>query len=249
MAEIIDAYCTLGTQHDTVLDADRLLEQMDQTGVDRAVIVPEDREIVIDNAGGNQRMLDAARAADGRFIPACSVNPWRQAEACQLLTAAVHNGAKMLVLAPMLQGFNPTDELTEPLLELAGQLRVPVYIHTGPHSSGAPSQVVLLAERFGQTRFILGHCGSTDFVWDMPAILEHHRLPNVWYELSLVRPWIVGRYLELAGPTRLIYGSSAPRNDPVFELAQFTNYLPAQDYPQVYGGNLATLLAEVRHDC
>ena len=248
MSQIIDAYCTLGTQRDTVLSAEQLLAQMDQAGIDRCVIAPEDREIVIDNSGGNRRIRDAAAESNGRFIPACTVNPWRGSEACDLLSDAVRSGAKLLVLAPMLQGFVPTDELTDPLLALAGQLRLPVYFHTGPHSTGGPTQVVLLAERWPDTRFVLGHCGTTDYVWDMPAILSHHQLPNVWYELSLVRPWVTKQYLELVDPSRLIYGSSAPRNDPVFELTQFNEYLPTGDYPQVYGQTLADLLTEVRHD-
>jgi predicted TIM-barrel fold metal-dependent hydrolase len=242
MAELIDGYTTLGTERETTLSAADLLRQMDAAGVDRAVIAPQDREIAIENHAGNARMLAAAADSGGRFIPACSVNPWRGDEVHQLLSEAHAGGAKLLVLAPMLQGFIPTDELADPLLRCAGELGLPVYIHTGPHSSGGPTQVVLVAERHPDTNFILGHGGSTDYARDMQAILKHHALPNVWFELSLVRPWVVPHYVETAGGERCIFGSSAPRNSLPFELQQFDATLPIADWPDVYGGNLARLI-------
>lgn len=148
----------------------------------------------------------------------------------------------MLVLAPALQGFMMTDELVAPVCEAAAALNLPVYVHTGPHAHGAPSQVVLAAELFPCTRFILGHCGGTDHGWDMPAILRAHRPDNLWFELSLARPWAASGYVELAGADRLIWASGAPRNQPAFELEQLRSRLDAQAAPAILGTNAATLL-------
>ncbi len=245
MGQIVDAYCTPGTERETRLSPDELLRVMDEAGIDRAVIAPEDREIAVDNMAGNARMLDLSGRSDGRFVPACTANPWRGPSGCEMVRQAVTDGARMLVLSPMLQGFIPTDEVTDPLLKLAGELRLPVYIHTGPHSTGAPSQVVLLAERFGDTRFILGHCGSTDYAADMPVVLEIAP-PNVWFELSLVRPFAMPTYDGTVDEGRLIFGTSAPRNAPGVELEHFDRTWPIAEHPGTYGQNISALLAEVR---
>jgi predicted TIM-barrel fold metal-dependent hydrolase len=244
---ILDGYCTCGTERETILPPDALLRQMDAGGADRAVIAPEDREIALHNAAGNQRIARLAAESGGRLVPACSVSPWQGDEAPALLRAAVGAGARMLVLAPAVQGFNPCDPLVDPLLTAAAALNLPVYVHTGPHSTGGPTQVALAAVRHPRTRFILGHCGSTDFGWDMPAVLTMN-LENLWYELSFVRPWAIPAYAALLGSdgdSRLIFASSAPRNDLAFELREANAFWPIEEHPGTYGGNLLRLLSEV----
>ena len=242
---IIDGYCTLGVDRETRLSPDDLLDQMKQAGVDCAVIAPDDREIALFNVAGNKRIARIAKESNGRLTAACSVSPWHGADAPRLLEAAVGDGARILVLAPALQGFNPCDELVDPLIEISAALNLPIYIHTGPHSVGAPTQVVSLAMRHPKARFILAHCGSTDYGWDMPTIFAL-RLPNLWFELSFVRPWAVPNYAKLGDESRLIFASSAPRNDLNFELRQLHQRWPIEQHTATYGENLQRLLGEVR---
>jgi predicted TIM-barrel fold metal-dependent hydrolase len=244
MNEIIDAYCTPGTQRDTKLAPAELLQWMDEAGIHRAVVAPEDREIAVDNTAGNRRVLHIAERSDGRFLPACAVNPWFGESACREMRRAVAAGARMLVLSPALQGFCLSDSLADDLLAAAAELRLPVYVHTGPHSFGAPTQLVLAAAAHPAVRFILGHCGSTDYVCDMPAVLRQAP-ENVWYELSLVRPWAAANYVRIGDQSKFLFGSSAPRNHPACELRHLRAILPLEDYPDIYGGNLAALLGEM----
>ena len=245
MAEIIDAYCTLGSERETRLTPEDLLRWMDRARIDRAVVAPEDREIAVVNRSGNDRILGLADHHAGRLIPACTVNPWFGAIGAEELRRAAAAGARLLVLAPARQGFCLGDEVADDLLAAAAELGVPVYVHTGPHSHAAPTQLLLVATRHPQARLILGHCGSTDYAADMPAVLRAAP-QNVWFELSLVRPWNAAAYVKASSPAQFLFGSSAPRNDPVFELSQFNEHLPIDEYPDVYGGNLARLLAEAR---
>jgi uncharacterized protein len=241
MVDIVDGYCTLGTERETQMSREELLQRMDLAKIGRAVIAPEDREIAVDNARGNDRLLEASRLSNGRFVPACAINPWFGSAGCEELRRAVAAGARMLVLAPALQGFTLGDEVADELLQTAGRLGVPVYVHTGPHSSSAPSQLVLLAARHAGTSLILGHCGSTDYAHDMPAVLKTAP-KNVWFEVSLARPWSVASYAAILDRPALVFGSSAPRNDPVYELEQLACYLPVTEHPDFYGANLARLL-------
>jgi predicted TIM-barrel fold metal-dependent hydrolase len=244
MNEILDAYCTLGGERDTRLSATELLRRMDDAHIRRAVVAPEDREIAVYNTSGNSRIGHVCRQSQGRLIPACTVNPWLGECGCLELRRAVAEGARMLVLAPALQGFLFGDEVAGELLSVAAELKVPVYVHTGPHAYGAPSQIVVAAATHPRVRFILGHCGSTDYACDMPAVL---RLTpqNVWFELSLVRPWAAAQYVKSGDRSRFVFGSSCPRNDPRYELRHLDALLPIEQYPDVYGGNLASLLKEV----
>ena len=239
---IIDGYCIPGTERDTELSIDGLLRQMDAAGIAKAVIAPEDRELIVANVTGNNRLLAAVAEHPDRFVAACAANPWNGAQAIGEFKRGVDRGARILVLAPALQGFIPTDELCDDLLACAGQLETPVYLHSGSHSGGSPAQAVLLAAKHSSVQFVLGHCGSTDHAWDMTTVLTNHRLPNLWFELSLVRPWVVPNYIRIAGSDRFIWGSSSPRNDPEFELAQLGRFVPIGEYPEIYGGNLCRLL-------
>jgi hypothetical protein len=69
---------------------------------------------------------------------------------------------------------------------------------------------------------------------------------NLWFELSLVRPTGALGYANVVDLGRLIFGTSAPRNDPAFELRALDAVLPKEIHPDIYGGNLAALLAEVQ---
>lgn len=244
MTTIIDSYTTPGTERETKLSPEGLLREMDAAGIGRAVVAPQDREIAVHNEEGNYRISDIARRSGGRFIPACSVNPWYGSEAISLLDEAAQMGARIFVLAPSLQGFILTDEIADELIARAGHLRLPVYIHTGPHCSAGPTQVVLIAQRFPETQFILGHGGTTDHAYDMAPILRSHRSENLWFELSFIRPWAIPSMLEFCGSDRFVYGSSAPRQSQAFELRHLTKFMPIEDYPGVYGKNLLRLLGE-----
>jgi predicted TIM-barrel fold metal-dependent hydrolase len=245
MTEIVDAYCTPGTERETRFAPEDLLRQMDAAQIARALIAPEDREIAVHNRSGNARIRQLAHQYPERFWPTCTVNPWYGPQGAEELRRAVGEGARVLVLAPDLQGFCLGDEVADELLTVAAELPVTVYVHTGPHSHAAPTQLMLVAARHQQTRFILGHCGSTDYAHDMPVVLK--LAPgNVWFELSLVRPGSAAAYVKQADRLRFLFGSAAPRNDPAFELAQLNAYLPIAEYPDVYGGNLRALLTEAR---
>jgi uncharacterized protein len=241
--EIVDAYCTLGTERETRLSAGELLAQMDAARIARAVIAPEDREIAVHNAAGNDRILSEADKSGGRFFPACTVNPWFGEKAIREFRRTAGRGACIVVLAPALQGFILGDELTDDLFGAAADIDIPVYVHTGPHSASAPTQLLVTAERHPKTRFIMGHCGSTDYWYDMTAALEM-KLGNVWFETSFVRPWQVGGHVQKGYEHRFLFGSSAPRHHPGHELEYLNHVWPIAEHPAMYGANLLALLKE-----
>jgi hypothetical protein len=236
----IDACCTIGGPGDPEPPAPKLLAEMDRAGVARALIMPPERCFAWENGAGNDLVLQAAHA-DSRLIAAATVNPWRP-DAVEVVRRALDAGARMLAFAPGVQGFLISGRHLNPILEglCARGLKIPVYVHTGHHSHAAPSQLALLAARFPQVNFIMGHCGSTDYAGDVTPVYRQH--PNIWLEASFGRPpKFVGRLKE-TGYDRALMGSGYPYNDLAFEWAQTRRLLPAEHHEAVFGGNLRRLL-------
>ncbi|MCE5308218.1 MAG: amidohydrolase family protein [Acidobacteriales bacterium] len=238
----IDAYCTLGSDREYELTEASLLEAMDQTGVERAVIVPVDRFLAVNNREGNKAMRKAAASHPDRFLPACSVNPWYGAEAAEELRRAVGGGARVFVLHPLVQGFLANDELVFPVLDTAAHERVPVYVHTGPPASSTPWQIVDLATRYPELDFIMGHSGATDFWNDVVAAAL--AAPNIYIESSLARPFNFAGYMNQMDKRRGIMGSWAPLNDMALEWEQMRKALPPTEWEGLYGENLLSLLCK-----
>jgi len=238
----VDGYCTLGVDREYDLTESSLLAAMDAAAVDRAVIAPVDRFLVVDNEVGNNAMLRAAAAHADRFIPSCSVNPWYGRRAVEELGRVLQDGARMLVLHPAIQGFLANDELVWPVLEVAAREGLLVYIHTGAPGHATPWQVVDLAERHPGLDLIIGHCGATDF-WN-DVVPAGRCAPNVYLESSLARPFLFTTYLKELGWARGIMGSYAPVNELAFEWEQMRSELPAEAIDAVCGHNLLRLLGK-----
>ena len=242
----IDGYCTLGMDREYTLTEADLLRAMDAANVSRAVVAPVDRCLAVKNREGNAAMLRAAAQWPDRFIPSCTVNPWTGSEGLTELRRAAQAGARLLVLEPVVQGFALGDELLWPVLEAASESALPVYVHTGGYQNGAPCQLALCAERFPDTVFIMGHCGSTDYKSDAAAVLG--AFPNIYGEVSFTRSMGARSLLDAVGKGRLVMGSAAPRNDLAFEWQQAETLIPYDGNRDFYGATLAAILEGPRHD-
>jgi predicted TIM-barrel fold metal-dependent hydrolase len=237
---VIDGYCVLGKDREYDLSPDELLRVMDESGVEKSVIAPVDRALAVDNRSGNDEMLKIAHDHPDRFIPCCSTNPWYGQSATNELRRAAGNGALLLVLHPAVQGFVANDELGFPVLEMADELEIPVYFHTGFPGMSTPWQIVDLTERFPDLDIIMGHCGATDFWNDMLPVINYTQ--HLFFESSLSRPFIFKNYLLAALGQRCIMGSFAPLNNFYFEWESMRLEIPQDSNPEFYGGTLEKLL-------
>ena len=238
---IIDGCVFLGRDREIDLSPEALIEQMDACGVEAALVMPLDRACAVDCREGNESMLRTCLRFPQRLIPTCTANPWYAERASEEVRRAAGAGAQVLVLHPSVQGFNLNDELADPLCCMAEELALVVYAHTGCPQQGAPLQLAELALRWPRVRFIMGHCGATDFWPDVP---EACRLAtNIYLESSMARPSIFASHLERVGHDRGIAGSGAPLNDLALEWRSLKEAIPPQHWGRVAGGTLASLLA------
>ena len=237
----IDAHCHIGLGWRMRQTVDELLREMDRCGLDRAVVCPVERHIVVYNREGNDFIADAVRAHRDRLVGFATVNPWYGEEGVAELERAVQKGLVGLKINSSLQGFFIHDALIYPLMEKVQELELLTYFHTNTPIYAMPFQLADLAERFPQVTFILGHMGFADGWTDVVAATE--MLKNVYLDTSLTGPMVIAEAMAKVGPERIVFGSNAPVSSLEAELYKIeVMSLPPEARRLILGENMVRLL-------
>jgi predicted TIM-barrel fold metal-dependent hydrolase len=238
---IYDAHCHLGKGLDYSVTAESLLQKMDACGVERAVVVPADRQIAVRNQEGNDAVLAAMREHPDRLTAFCTANPWFGEESVAEIRRAFDAGAAGLKLHPVLQGFSIIDPVARPVIEAAVGLGKPVYFHTGTPVGSTPFQLEELCLRYPEGRFIMGHAAYSDY-WN-DVVFAVQGAENMFVETSTHLPVVIRLLVEAVGTKRVIYGSNHPLNSMSLEIEKITRYITAPaDLERVFSANLDRLL-------
>lgn len=219
---LIDAHCHVGEGYHYQLRPQDLLAQMDELGIDRAVLVPADRQIAVDNVEGNDFLLRVIERWPDRFWGFATVNPWYGRRAEKELRRALVAGLSGLKLHPVLQGFLLCDPVVHPVVEVAIEMEVPIFFHTGTPINALPLQLAELAQCYPEGCFIMGHLGNPDFWLDVPAAMG--QAPNLWGEISPNLPTAVKRVADAGFADRLLFGSDAPLTYLPLEVAKIQHW-------------------------
>lgn len=207
------------------------LAEMDEAGVDRAVLLPVD----CSTAHGccivsNEKVAELA-GSEARFIGFASVDPGA-ADAPRRLERAIKDlGLRGLKLDPALQRFSPDSrERAYPLYQVCVELDVPVMIHCGLSWSMAgqakyarPLLLEEVAQDFPALKIIIPHFG---WPWVDEALMLALKYRNVFLDTSIVYSGTpkdslrhvleqqVGiQVLEGSLHYQLLFGSNYPRAD------------------------------------
>ncbi|HTX01912.1 MAG TPA: amidohydrolase family protein [Acidimicrobiales bacterium] len=173
--------------------ATNLLAQMDELGLDRAVILGLDWELGMGQQAPvpieqvHETYAAITASSGGRILSFAGVDP-RRPNATELLAGLLERGSRGLKLYPP-AGFHAYDEVAEPLLELCLEANVPVAIHTG-------GTIGVLRPRFGNPLDI------QDVQARYPGLkiwIAHSGLSWWWEEALAVATNGVRIYLELSG--------------------------------------------------
>ena len=213
---IIDAHAHLGEGHHLSLGVDELLEQMDEAGIERAIVNPVDHYLAVHNREGNDLIQAAVREHPDRLVGMATANPWFGAVAIDEVRRALGEGLSGLIIHSVYQGFRLDDHLVDPLLEAIVEFDLPVYAHTGTAAQAEPFQATELARRFPSLNFIMGHAGSSDYGEDAVRALEF--APNLWLESSRNGPANYDFWRVRGQVSRVVFGSSAPEYIPAIEI-------------------------------
>jgi predicted TIM-barrel fold metal-dependent hydrolase len=150
-------------------------------------------------------------------------------------------GLKGLKLHPIIDSYQANHSMVFPLIEAAGELGVPVTIHS--HQPGSqPALIGDLASRFPTVTIIMAHMGMAAY---RDAIYVAQKERNVILETS-AQPWthrVVRVAAERIGIERIIFGSDAPLHHPKVELTKIeVAGLSPEEKAAVLGGNISRLL-------
>lgn len=187
----------LGVDPNLVLDgsADRLIREMDEAGIDKAVVLVIDAEFLTPDCFPakeyNEYVAQQLRAYPDRLIGFCGIDPRRKQGAIRELERCVGDlGFRGVKLWP-LTGFYPDDPAYYPFYERVEDLGVPILTHTGrgPHYTylkhSRPVYVDTLAVDFPRIPIIMAHVGIP---WTEEAIGVAAKNPNVYVDLSSLQP-------------------------------------------------------------
>ena len=233
---------------------DDIISDMDEAGVDKAVIVAADYStaygtVVVTNE-------DVARMSGShpdRFIPFCSVDPSQGRLAVDRLEFAVKDlGARGLKLVPPMQGFNFADPRHDALWHKAAELDIIVWTHAAHQSStpgtdgrlGQPILVESVALKFPELRIVLGHCGFP-WVWESWSMAVRHS--NVYVDISAFTdlynyfPW--DAYSARGNEHKLLFATDNPLV-PFADCVKAVEALPIGDdfKSAIFGKNAEALL-------
>lgn len=240
MMNFVDVHCTIGEQQEVPLAADELLRLMDRHGIARTVLSPPHKHIVVDNAVGNDMVLELVRAYPGRLLGYASVNPWYGDKAERELERALAAGLVGVKLHPALQGFFVFDrDKIDPLMRVARRYGAPVYVHTGTPVFALPLQVAELALRYPDIPFIMGRMGNTDFWIDAPHAFE--MADNLYADTPYTSPSNVRRLLDIDS-SRVLFSADLPYSHAGLERKKIEDAgLDERELERIAYGNFARI--------
>lgn len=193
------------------LSVDRLLQDMDECHVDRALVMAF-------HFASNEFLSKAVKAHPSRLVGfAWVTNPRDEYNSVRELDRAVSElGLKGLKLHPGTQAFNPADLEILPIIRRAAELNVPILIHTYPWPPGyfhhnLPEHIDTLKKRVPEATIIIAHMGGPRFL-DLLTIAPQ---PGIYVETSHALPMIadlfgidfVTRFLRKIGVDNVVFGS------------------------------------------
>ena len=201
-----------------------LLHAMDAAGVARAVLLGWYWEKPETCTWQNRFYAATVRAHPDRLSAFATVHPaaGREATLDEVRRARAEGLIGLGELSPHSQSYEVDDPVFADVLQLAGQLRLPVNLHvTDPASRPYVGRIetpltdfARLARQFPETTFILAHWGGMLPVTDPGA--NSPALPNVYYDTAasplLYDAGVWHRALPTFGHERVLFGSDFPLN-------------------------------------
>ncbi len=191
------------------LSGDELIAGMDNTGIDRAVVIPF--PVVDDYRLTHDEIAAAVRRYPDRLVGAVCLSPFVPLEAFndEVRRCAEELGFRALKLQPKFQAINPVSSRSDFFFEAAVRHDLTVIAHTGDGLPlSAPSLFIAPARRFPELRIVLGHAGGSIFY--LEAVVAAQVCPNITIELSTLMPNHVLGVLEHVPSDRLLIGSDVP---------------------------------------
>ena len=185
----IDEYIGL-TREKVDPDGSKLIETMDQAGIDKSVVFGVDwgyavtGEPRVPNREQNRFHADLAKKYPGRIIVLAALDP-RRPDVMEQATQAIEEwGMRGFYFMPP-SGFRPDDPVCFPIYERCIDWGVPMIIHSGKEIAhwdyNHPVVIATAALRYPELKVVIGHAGTRIY---RREALEAATVPNVYLDFS-----------------------------------------------------------------
>lgn len=245
---IIDAHAYVGFSHrrypPRLRSMEDLVRCMDRFSIQKAV-VSSTQAIQYDFKAGNRELKAETDKFPGRFVCFCVVHPryWGEVRD-ELVRSVTEWGFAGLCLHPLEQGF-PADCLSvKKLMEIAGELGIPVAIHSSEDDVAHPRRIGALATSFKSIPIIMYHMGRIMAFHDaIETAVEH---PNIILDTTDVthHDGVVEKAVSMVGAERVVWGSNLPISYPGPNLKRIQICRISEEARRmILGENIQKLLA------
>lgn len=245
---IIDANANVGESlYGPRQTVDDLLRSMDAVGIDRAVVspmTPPDLDFRRANAA-----LAGRAARDDRLIGFARIDPRLGGRSVAELGACREEGLRGVKVDPFEQGFQINSDLTLEAFAACADMGLPLLVVAGFPMASSPIQVGDLAVRLPALTVVMLHGGQLAMhgLGIMDCLNVVRAVPNVFVETSGIPETGTESLIEHVvldvSPTRVVFGTNTPVNDPGMELERIAvARVPEDAKRQILGPNLARIL-------
>jgi uncharacterized protein len=241
---IVDIHTHVGETkyYGKVITAETILQIMDESGIDKAILLPTASTGRIWPA---KKMAEEVRKAPDRLVYFAGLNPKDKDATTQLEEAVVRFGAKGLKIHPVFAACAADDKVwIYPLIEKAQELKIPVMFHSGEPPFATPWQIGLVAMDFPKTTIIMDHMGVDSLCYTEPAINMAQRASNlILGTTGVMFDFPITQACQAIGSDRVVYGSDAPINNPIHEIKKIqVAKISEEDKRKILGENIARML-------
>ena len=245
---IIDANTSLGESlYGPRATAEQLIERMSALGIDRS-IVSSFTPRHMDLRRANHEVSEVV-AKDKRLIGFARIDPRPGTAAIAELEACRREGFRGVKVDPFEQAFVINSDLVFNFFKACAGARMPVLVEAGFPCLSSPIQIGNLAERIPELTIFIAHGGQLAMhglgIFDCLMVVQTTR--NVYVETSGIpetgTEGLIERAVLEVSPSRVIFGSNSPINDPAMELDRIrVSRISEADRSQIMGANLAAIL-------
>ncbi|MHC1681239.1 MAG: amidohydrolase family protein [Methanomassiliicoccales archaeon] len=246
------------------VDAEKVLEALDDGGVDKAVVLPIDFNLVekarLDVYEYNTWAFETCASAPDRLIPFIGVDPQRGDQALDILDHFVKKfDAKGVKLYPS-TGWYPNEGRVRRFMDRVDELGLVVITHAGAawgsleEKYSEPSFWTEVLQRYPNTNIVLAHLGGR---WRQQAYQMCKEYPNCYTDCSALQGWLpsdpetaISRLKELAAtiPDKVSFGSDFPLFELSYTTPMWAHFVKTQPWAddeskeKLLGGNMRRVL-------
>lgn len=237
----IDAHCHVGQFGGWAgfgINADELISKMDEYEIEKTVLCSADENT-------NENTLDAFNRYPDRFLPLVYLNPFDGKKALDSMQHYVKDcGFSGVKLNPLKQAYVADAEIVDPIMDMAEDFNLPVFIHSGHPPYSLPWSIALLAERHPNVKTVMIHMGHGHGVYIDAALKMARRHPNIILEMSGMPMSIkIKEAYDTVGHDRIMFGTDMPFHHPSVEIQKvLTSGASEKELEDIFYNNAAKLM-------